>query len=720
MRGNRFLRLRSAAKGVTFGLGRRLMLVFGTLLSFFVAAALLVNLQTQKELIEQRLSARVESLGQLVVDISSSHLYQMRVAELEVILEDIYRQPDVAYIYLLDENNLRLANGEIEDTSGFLVIQRDSLAELARDTGQNQQIRGARTEDVALPVILGSQYLGTIRLGIALEEFNSDLKTVQSRNLSLGVIFVIVGIMLTGLIARQLTRPLGDLINMTHRASKGDLNQSIGLRTNDELEFLATSFTDMMAALRKSMRDVQILAYRDKLTGLPNRAWFNEYFENMTAEVVNTGRAAALLFLDIDRFKNINDTMGHFAGDSLLEKFAGRLVRSVEDASGITVQKSEPGSEPQNFDPSQAAIARLGGDEFTIVLPMIDNKDTPALVAQEIIASLVESFDLGKTKQTVSTSIGIALLPDHGTTASMLLKNADTAMYQAKNAGRGKYRFFDAAIAKDSFDRLKLEDELRLAIAEDQFEILYQPQFAVDSCRVIGAEALLRWHNPNVGVLAPDFFLQVAEDAQLMPAIGRLVVAKSLKDAQSWPRPAGRPLRLAINASIKELETAEFSDLIIDEIQRTGFEPEALEIEITEGAVIVDDSLVETHVKRLRLVGVRFAVDDFGVGYSNLARLKQLDFETLKIDRGLTRDIGSDRNAEALVVSILEMSRALSLDVVAEGIENTKQMDFLRKVNCGFAQGYSLARPMTQSDFCKLASQNSMSFQNSKNRRKAG
>ncbi|MGI9395281.1 MAG: HAMP domain-containing protein, partial [Boseongicola sp.] len=305
MQEKRFHRVRSAVKVVTFGLGRRLMLVFGTLLSFFVAAALLINLQTQKELIEQRLSARVESLGQLVVDISSSHLYEMRVAELEIILEDIYRQPDVDYIYLLDEKNLRLANGRIDETGSFLIRQDDPLAELARDTGQNQQVRGSRTEDVALPVTLGGRYFGTIRFGIALDEINSDLKTVQSRNLTFGVIFVIIGILLTGLIARQLTRPLGDLINMTHRASKGDLNQSIGLRTNDELEFLATSFTDMMAALRKSMRDVQILAYRDKLTGLPNRAWFNEYFENMTAQVASSGCAAALLFLDIDRFKNV-------------------------------------------------------------------------------------------------------------------------------------------------------------------------------------------------------------------------------------------------------------------------------------------------------------------------------------------------------------------------------------------------------------------------------
>ncbi len=697
-------RIAGAFQRVTFGFSRRLVFVFGSLLCFFVAGALFINLQTQKEFLQKRLDERIHFLGKLVTDVSLSYLYNMRLADLEIILEDVNRQADVDYVYLIDEAGLRLASGSLEDDQGFLTAQADPIAEMARDHRMVVHRRQDGVEVAAFPIVLGDDYLGTLRFGINLGQYDSDLRKVQNRNLLAGAVFVIIGILLCILVAQRLTRPLAHMISITRSAADGDLDQHVELYTNDELEQLASSFNSMMDALRRSMNHAHFLAYRDKLTGLPNRAWFTEHFEESVDFHVLKDRPVAVLFLDIDRFKHVNDTQGHLVGDQLLRAFAERLVTAVEASIGARIQTVDLKSKKMDADPKKPSVCRLGGDEFIVLLPLKDGVSEAAAVARAIIGMLKTPFDLATGAHITTTSIGIAVLPGHGTTTMSLLKNADAAMYQAKSAGRNRFKLFDAEIARRELDRLNVENELKAALKEEALSVFFQPQFSVDSGRLVGAEALVRWHHPTRGLLGPADFIPIAEAAGLMPEVGRQVFRKALTLACDWPVASdGSPLRLAVNSSIQELEDEEYVDCIFDFLKSTGFAAERLEIEVTEGTAMVDSDVIEQKLAMLRFAGIKFAVDDFGIGYSNLARLKHLDFEVLKIDQSLMRDVGVDQNAETLVSTILNMCKALNLEVTAEGIENLPQLEFLKARGCDFAQGYSLARPMHAEAFVSYA-----------------
>ncbi|MGI9507994.1 MAG: putative bifunctional diguanylate cyclase/phosphodiesterase [Geminicoccaceae bacterium] len=688
-------------RALTFGFGRRLALAFGLLLCVFVAAAIYFNLQLQLELIRQRLDARAEHLGKLVVDVTASYLYDMRLSDLEIIYADLRRQPDIDYVFVVDEDNIELASGGVDSEATFLGRVEDGLVDEVKASGQVQRKLDLDVEHVGIPVKLGTQSLGILRFGIALDDYNRDLRIVWVRNLIVGVCFVLLGILLSTFLARRLTEPLGNLIAMTDRASRGNLNQFIDLKTNDEFEHLATSFNRMLDALRKSMEEVHQLAFQDKLTSLPNRAWFHEHLERSIADVRRSNQPAALIFLDLDRFKHVNDTLGHHVGDQLLAAFATRLQTCVRQSDAIALGGIEQ-TPAKPADERSAAVARLGGDEFTILLSRLTKVEDAAIVAERIIASLAEPFELGDDVFVASTSIGIAIFPADGDTVDDLLKHADAAMYQAKQAGRNTYRFYDAAIAEIAIQRLSLEREMRRAIEQDQLELVFQPQTSIRSGDIVAVEALVRWQHPRAGLLTPDKFLSIAEEAGLMPDIGRTVIRKALLAALDWPSQQGCPLRLAINLSIKELEAEGFGDEILRHIDDVGFDPERLEIEVTEGTAMVDSDRVEQQVGLLRSAGIRFAVDDFGIGYSNLARLKRLAFETLKIDESLMRDVGSDRESEILVASILSMANSLRIDVVAEGIETEEQLAFLRQHGCSYAQGRLLAPPLSHQAFLDL------------------
>lgn len=678
-------------------------MIFGSLLCFILAAVLVVNMQTQKELLKERVHAQTVFLGELMVDISSTYLSNMRFAELEVIFEKVNRQSAVAYIYLTDPNGLRLFGVDRQDALKTSATQEKDSLPSGNQTGTSVQLQNVDLESASFPIMRNGEYIGTIGLSLSLEQFYADLRKIQFRNLLAGAFFLLLGSLLCLLVARTLTKPLGQLISHTKLVAGGNFDQKVEMFTNDELEQLASSFNTMMGALRRSMKTVNSLAYRDNLTGLPNRAWFKMHFEGTVESYTEGDRPVAILFLDIDRFKQVNDTLGHNVGDRLLKEFGQRITAAVENAMKATVQNIDSKSDPVASDPEFPAVSRLGGDEFVVVLPLRQDGPDFEVVAQEIIASLATPFVLGESPHIVTTSIGVALLPEHGTTPASLLSNADAAMYQAKNAGRNQYKVFDARTAALDNERTELERELKVALDEDQFCLFFQPQFSVDGGQFTGAEALLRWQHPTRGLLLPKDFIAVAEAIGLMAAIGRCVIRMALKHASTWPtEPGGTAPRLAINSSIQEIEDSTYANFILDELKRTGFDAERLDIEVTESTAMVDSDEIERNLSLLRFAGIRFAVDDFGTGYSNLARLKQLDFEILKIDRSLIDDVGFDSGVDSLVATILQMCRALNLEVVAEGIENWEQMEFLTSIGCDYAQGYSLARPMEADDFVRF------------------
>ncbi len=679
---------------LTFGLSRRLTWAFGLLIVGSSGAAIMTNISLQLHQIEARLDERATTLGELAADVSSSYLFDNRIAELDVIYEDVKRQRDIASIDMISPAGMMLVSGEVAESSSFLARVEDPMVDLARRTREPQRLRGSGVEHVAVPVLLGDDYLGTVRFGIKRDEHDRQLAMVWRLNLFVGSLFVIFGVLLSALIARRLTSSLARLTAMAERAAGGDFDQTIALRTNDEVEHLATSFNTMLGTIRDSLGKVHSMAYRDELTALPNRAWFQDQLERTIADHARSGRPSALLFLDLDQFKKLNDTLGHHVGDALLVEVARRLRVCLGQSDQLASKLAE-----LHHAATQGSVSRLGGDEFTILLPAVAGREAVADVARDVLEALSRPFDLRGQAYCASVSVGVALLPQDGTTSEALLKSADTAMYQAKSAGRGTFCFYDASAASASLQRASLERDLHQAIAAQQFEVHFQPQFSTTSGEVIGAEALVRWRHPEAGLLFPGSFLPLAEEAGLMSAIGRCVITTALALAREWAPVHDRALRLAINISIEDLATPEFAAWTIEQLHRNDFDPTQLEFEITEGAAMFDSHQVEAQIRLLRAAGVRFAVDDFGVGYSNIARLKHLAFETLKIDRSLLGEVGEDREAEVLFGSILSMANALGLDVVAEGVETQAQLAFLRRYECAQVQGYLLGRPMPSDAF---------------------
>lgn len=683
--------------GFVFGLRRRLTLFFGLIISASVIAALATNIYIHYRLVEERLEDRASHLGDLVAEITRSYLFDMRIPELELIFEGIARQPDIDFIHVLDDEGTFFVSGSIDGAgeTSFLRKVEDGLAERAMQTRKRQSSTEGTLEQIAQPVVLADEYYGTVRFAIRRDSFNKDLLLIWRRNIIVGIGLVLSGLLLSALVARRLSRPLSALTALTNQATKGDFNQTIALRTNDEFEDLAAAFNTMLQTVRESLAKVHAMAYRDNLTSLPNRAWFREYLDRTISFARAHHTRSALLFLDLDRFKQLNDTLGHHVGDQLLVDVAERLQHCLrsEDGGGWAAV------DPVGRGTPQAAVSRLGGDEFTVVLPNLASRLDASVMAASIIDALAKPFDLGGEIYTASVSIGIAIYPDDGISPEDLLKQADIAMYQAKHAGRNTFRFYDHAIAARSMERLSLERELWVAIEQNQFEIHFQPQFSAMSRKVTGAEALIRWRHPEAGLLFPDAFLPVAAEARLLPAIGRCMISGSLALAREWAIFYERPLRVAVNISIEDLQSEGFAAWVIDELRKSGVDASTFELEITENAAMLDSDRVETQIRLLRSAGIRLAVDDFGMGYSNIARLKSLAFETLKIDRSLMQGIGTDREAEVLVGSILTMANALHLDVVAEGVESEAQLQFLQANGCPNIQGYLLGRPMPSDAF---------------------
>ena len=686
---------------LTYGLGRKLVFSFGAVLAAFVVVAFFVNIGTQRSMISGRLDERSNELAKLLTEISSSYLFELRVSDLEIILEDIQRQPDIEYVRVIDPDGFVLATGTIGDST-FLTRDDSPVVTRVQDTRQVvvEEFDGIR--HLTAPIQLGSDYLGTVRIGLSLLQFRTDISVLQSRNALIGGTFLTLGLLVSILMSKHLTRPLRRLIELARLARNGDLHQSLELNTNDEIETLAAEFGEMLKALRSTMGEINRLAYTDSLTGLRNRAWFNDFLKRIVG-AAETERSA-ILFLDLDKFKNINDTHGHDVGDHVLIEMATRLRKVLRAQGLLRSDVSLLDLDGEALESTGIGIARLGGDEFTILIRNIPDKDAVAALAESVVATMRQPFDVGRATFKTSASVGIAFIPEHGSSAQDILKSADVAMYQAKKAGRDTYRIFDPANAAEVSDRRLLEQNLIVGIAEGQLVIEFQPQFDLVERKPVAAEALVRWRHPTAGLIQPADFLPLAEDAGLMGNIDRFVISESLRLATGWPSIDGVPLRLAVNVGVRELSNRDFVSFVLAQLRSSGFAPDRLEIEVTEGTAMEENAAVEASIRRLRGAGVRFAVDDFGIGYSNLSRLKSLQFETLKIDRSLLSGVGTDPIAEAVVKSLLQLSEALKLEIVAAGVERSEQYAFLKAAGCHQAQGFGLARPMSNAELFALLS----------------
>ncbi len=436
------------------------------------------------------------------------------------------------------------------------------------------------------------------------------------------------------------------------------------------------------------------LAYYDELTELPNRELFSQSLERTIDRAQKDDQKFAILFVDLDRFKRINDTLGHSIGDQLLKDVANRLAKCIRSTDSV--------SSVQRSSDDTIRLARLGGDEFVIKLYGIDSENTVTAIADRIIKELSPPFNCGGHQFVVTPSIGIAMYPQDGTSGEQLLMNADSAMYSAKNVGRNNFKFYSETMRTKSLHRLDMESLLRAAIDKEQFSLHFQPKLAAKSCEIVGAEALLRWQHPVRGNIQPDEFIPIAEETGLIIPMGQWVLQSACREVTKWRGTPVGAIPISVNISSHQFRDGRLVDDVMEAVEQAGIQPSLLELEITESAMLQDVERTLTQLKALKNFGVSLSIDDFGTGYSSLSYLKRFPIDTIKIDRSFVKDLHQDGDDAAICAAILAMSQQLGLNVVAEGVETREQLEFLYRHGCNHIQGYLFGKPQSSADFLNL------------------
>ncbi len=445
-----------------------------------------------------------------------------------------------------------------------------------------------------------------------------------------------------------------------------------------------TSLETENGRVRTSLAQIEVLAHHDGLTGLPNRLLARDRFEQAALHATRNHCKAALLFLDLDNFKTVNDTLGHVGGDALLCEVAARLVKAMR---------------------ANDTVSRQGGDEFLIVLNDLPDADAAAALAMNLVEQLGLPFQISGYEVSATCSLGIALYPDNGDNFDTLLKHADMAMYQAKDSGRNDYHFFDDAMHANVAQHMQLIAAMRAALANGEFSLAYQPQFSLKDQRVVGAEALLRWEHPTLGNVSPSIFIPLAESSGLIVEIGAWVLHEACRQAKAWQLAGLSDMLVAVNVSPVQFRREGIEQEILKALEAADLAPSSIELELTESLLVADAIALSDMLGRLRAVGLRFSIDDFGTGYSNLGYLKRFKVERLKIDQSFVRRMNTDADDEGIVRAIIQMSHSLKLEAVAEGIEDAVTLKRLTEMGCNFGQGFHWSPALPPDEFLRFVRQ---------------
>lgn len=445
-----------------------------------------------------------------------------------------------------------------------------------------------------------------------------------------------------------------------------------------------TSLETENGRVRTSLAQIEVLAHHDGLTGLPNRLLARDRFEQAALHATRNHCKAALLFLDLDNFKTVNDTLGHVGGDALLCEVAARLVKAMR---------------------ANDTVSRQGGDEFLIVLNDLPDADAAAALAMNLVEQLGLPFQISGYEVSATCSLGIALYPDNGDNFDTLLKHADMAMYQAKDSGRNDYHFFDDAMHANVAQHMQLIAAMRAALANGEFSLAYQPQFSLKDQRVVGAEALLRWKHPTLGNVSPSIFIPLAESSGLIVEIGAWVLHEACRQAKAWQLAGLSDMLVAVNVSPVQFRREGIEQEILKALEAADLAPNSIELELTESLLVADAIALSDMLGRLRAVGLRFSIDDFGTGYSNLGYLKRFKVERLKIDQSFVRRMNTDADDEGIVRAIIQMSHSLKLEAVAEGIEDAVTLKRLTEMGCNFGQGFHWSPALPPDEFLRFVRQ---------------
>jgi len=586
---------------------------------------------------------------------------------------------------------LAQSDGRWSEAAGSMSAlndQSDALAERHMLSGAAFEMKVAGDKSIALAKPLPTFSDG--ERAILLLAYPKAQALGDARKLQLGLaVMTLLGLLLMSFVtwraAGRITQPLARLDEAAGRLASGEHVQ-VRVRGRDELARLADSFNEMVGKIAEREQRITQLAFNDVLTGLPNRTMFHQQVEQLFRACEGSEGLFALHCLDLDQFKVINDTLGHPAGDALLMATAERLR---EAARG-------------HF------VGRLGGDEFVVLQGIGEDRNAVDKLAREILAAIARPLTIDGNEVVPSTSIGIAIAPDDGGDGETLLRNADLALYRAKEAGRGTYAFFEESLNERAQERRLIESDLRLALERGEFELHYQPLFDLDQNRICSFEALIRWNHPTRGLVSPIDFIPVAEDTGLIVPIGAWVIREACAQAACWPE----HIRIAVNVSPVQFHRGALHDTIVRALATSGLAPQRFEVEITESIFLEGSDATLKLLHELRSLGVRVALDDFGTGYSSLSYLQSFPFDKLKIDRSFIQNLLTRDGASAIVRAITELANALNIETTAEGVEETAQLMELRAHGCSSVQGFLFSEPMTVRDVERLFNEDGGALKN--------
>jgi diguanylate cyclase (GGDEF)-like protein len=663
-----------------------------------------------RTLVYERLRESGQAQVTQAAELLANPLYYFDLDAIGSTTRSILHQPGVSYVLVYDGKGDIIHDGS-GDIPSYGQAMRDPLAKRIIGADDMQVLAQPDVLDVSMPIMLGDQRLGGVRIGYSLAKLRAEeahidremqgmLDDIGTRYLSwitlllcsLLALFVVVGVVLQ----RALVRPIRRLSEAASDIEAGRFATALPpTERTDEVGALVNAFSRMSDSIVRHDRDMRRMAYTDALTGLSNRLAFRETLDHRLMELRGVGRQLALLFADIDDFKRVNDTLGHDVGDEVLVQCANRIRESVGRLAGGSAQ-----------------LARFGGDEFVILIQADaehggDVRAAATQLAENIVAELGRPILAQDRQVFLGASIGVTLFPDDASGATMLMKNGDIAMYQAKLAGKNCYRFYSRAMDQAVSRRVRIEQDLRGAWERGELMLAYQPIYRVADKRLVGAEALLRWRHPVHGQVAPSVFIDVAEQSGLIEAIGPAVVRAACKDAAQWRNafPEFDALFVAINVSARQLRSGDFREQVLEALLESGLPPRLMHLELTETAVLSDESLARSILTDLRNHGIKVWLDDFGTGFSGLSHLRRVPVDGVKIDRSFIADVMRDPDDLALTAAIIAMAHSLGMTVVAEGVEKEGQSELLRSRGCDLAQGYWYCHPMSTHDLSALLGQ---------------
>ncbi len=583
------------------------------------------------------------------------------------------------------------------------ILIRSDVISVAVNNKAGKQLAIAKSEamevehsiEVNTPLTLDTNHYGDLQIR-ANDSYIRDRITFYIKFILILMAFTLAISLLLSLLLRR--RFLNPILYLAQTANKITTSHDYSLRakllSQDEVGQLTSCFNDMLHnieqrenslenqvrlrtnELENANSQLQQYAYQDGLTDLPNRRYF---YEKLQSLVSVEGRKFALIFIDLDGFKEVNDSLGHDYGDLLLHQVGTRLQSCIT---------------------SKDTVARLGGDEFTLILEGVSSSDEASKIAEVVKNSLMQSIKIKKETVYVTASIGLTFFPADGLTVEELVKRADQAMYLSKNKGRNRYEFFSYAIEEKATEKRRLIEEIRIAIIQNQFELYYQPIFSIDGKSVPKAEALMRWNHPTRGLIGPNEFIPVAEKNGLINGIGQWVKSQAIQDTVQFNILSETTIQISVNTSPLEIDRAGcWVDDWITASKKYQLPANTILIEVTENTLMDPDSSIQQQLKRLSTINIDIAIDDFGVGYSSLAYLQRLDIDILKIDRSFIKDIESNDNSIALVKAIITMAHNLDVMVVAEGVETQKQYNLLKHLACDYIQGYFFSKAISKKEF---------------------